>query len=82
MDRLKEAQKLELLGFKERALDSYKDILIENSHNLEARRGINRVLGLREEFKNPNQEMIERFISIDSENELLEFERWLAKLWI
>ncbi len=72
----------ELQGLKEDALEIYKEILKEEPDNQEAKIAIKRLSGIRKKFSGVNEEMKEFFIKMDSEVEFLEFERWLAKLWI
>jgi tetratricopeptide (TPR) repeat protein len=71
----------ELQGLKEEALSIYKEILKANPDNQEARVAIQRLSGLRKKFGGVNEEMKEFFVTMDSEVEFLEFERWLVKLW-
>ncbi len=72
----------ELQGLKEEALEIYKDILKEDPNNEEAKIAIKRLTKRRKSFPGVNEEMKDFFIKMDSEVEFLEFERWLAKLWI
>jgi len=72
----------ELQGLKEDALEIYKEILSQDPNNQEAKIAIKRLSGIRKNFSGVNEEMKEFFIKMDSEVEFLEFERWLAKLWI
>ena len=57
-------------------------MLNENPSNIEAKRGLKRVRGIREEFNGVNKNMLNFFIDMDTKAEFVEFERWLLKLWI
>ncbi|MDD3325175.1 MAG: hypothetical protein PHN38_08680 [Sulfurospirillaceae bacterium] len=70
----------ELQGLKDEALDIYKDILKADSSNKEAKIAIKRLSGIRKKYRGVDEEMKKFFISMDSEVEFLEFERWLAKI--
>ena len=82
MKNLSLAEIYELQGLKEEALEIYKDMLNENPSNIEAKRGLKRVRGLREEFNDVNKNMLNFFVDMDTKAEFVEFERWLLKLWI
>jgi hypothetical protein len=71
----------ELQGMKEEALEVYKDILMDDPTNKEAKGALRRLSGIRRQFSNVNEEMKDFFINMDSETEFIEFERWLLKLW-
>ena len=71
----------ELQGRKNEALEIYKDVLKRDATNQEAKIAIRRLSGIRQEFKNVNEEMKDFFIKMDTEVEFNEFERWLVKLW-
>ncbi len=71
----------ELQGFREEALDIYKEILKKDPTNSEAKVAIRRLSGMRRKFLNVNEEMKDFFVKMDSEVEFNEFERWLLKVW-
>ncbi len=70
----------ELQGLKEDALNIYKEILKENANNKEARVAVRRLSGIRKKYSGVDEEMKNFFISMESDVEFLEFERWLVKL--
>ncbi|MBE0492225.1 MAG: hypothetical protein IBX44_08220 [Sulfurospirillum sp.] len=71
----------ELQGLKDEALEIYKELLIANPNNKDAKIAIKRLSGIRKKYLGVNQDMKEFFIRMDSEVEFMEFERWLVKLW-
>lgn len=71
----------ELQGMKEEARDMYKDILKKEPTNKEARSALRRLSGIRKQFRNVNEEMKDYFINMKTDDEFIEFERWLLKLW-
>ena len=70
----------ELQGFKEEALDIYKEILENDPQNSEAKIAIRRLSGMRKKFLNVNTQMKDFFVKMDSNVEFNEFERWLVKI--
>jgi len=70
----------ELQGFKEEALDIYKEILKNDPQNSEAKIAIRRLSGMRKKFLNVNNQMKDFFVKMDSDVEFNEFERWLLKI--
>ena len=70
----------ELQGFKEEALDIYKEILKNDPQNSEAKIAIRRLSGMRKKFLNVNSQMKDFFVKMDSDVEFNEFERWLLKI--
>lgn len=80
MQTLTLASIYELQGLKEEALEIYKEILKKDPQNSEAKVAIRRLSGIRKRFLGCNEQMKEFFISMDSEIEFLEFERWLVQL--
>jgi len=70
----------ELQGFKEEALDIYKEILENDPQNSEAKIAIRRLSGMRKKFLNVNNQMKDFFVKMDSDVEFNEFERWLLKI--
>ena len=80
MQTLTLASIYELQGLKDEALEIYKEILKKDPQNSEAKVAIRRLSGIRKRFLGCNEQMKEFFISMDSEIEFLEFERWLVQL--
>ena len=68
----------ELQGLKTEALDIYRDILLSDPGNTDARLAIKRLSGERRRFEGGNAQMVDFFVKMDSRVEFLEFERWLA----
>lgn len=81
MSTLTKANIYELQGYKSEALDIYKDILRKDPHSKEAREAIERISGVRKKYGDVNEEMREFFVSMNSDIEIKEFERWLCKIW-
>ncbi len=77
MQTLTLANIYELQGLGEEALEIYKNILKKDPTNSDARIAIKRLSGVRKEFLDVDIQMKEFFIKMDSEIELIEFERWL-----
>ena len=71
----------ELQGLKNEALEIYKELLRENPDNKEAKIAIKRLSGIRKKYRGVDEEMKKFFLTMNSEVEFLEFERWLVKLW-
>lgn len=71
----------ELQGLRDEALNIYKDLLKKNPNNKEAKVAIRRLSGIRKKYLNVNEDMKNFFVTMDSDVEFLEFERWLVKLW-
>lgn len=67
----------ELQGFREEALDIYKEILKKDPDNKEARVAIKRLSGIHKKFSGVDEQMKDFFINMEDEVEFLEFERWL-----
>ncbi|WP_456322546.1 tetratricopeptide repeat protein [Hydrogenimonas sp.] len=80
MKTLTLAQIYELQGLKSDALEIYKEILKKDPENSEARAAIHRLSGVRRRFKGVDKKMKSFFIEMESDDELLEFERWLGRL--
>lgn len=70
----------ELQGLKAEALEIYKALLQENPDNKEAKIAIKRLSGIRKKYLGVNEEMKKFFLTMNSEVEFLEFERWLVKV--
>ncbi len=68
----------ELQGLKSEALEIYRDILLSDPENTEARLAMKRLSGERRRFGGANDDMVEFFVKMDSKAEFLEFERWLV----
>lgn len=81
MNTLTLASVYELQGLKEEALEIYKEILKKDSNNKEAKVAIRRLSGIRKKFTGVNEEMKQFFVTMDSDVEFMEFERWLVKIW-
>jgi tetratricopeptide (TPR) repeat protein len=81
MNTLTLASVYELQGLKEEALEIYKEILKKEPNNKEAKVAIRRLCGIRKKYLGVNEEMKTFFITMDSDVEFMEFERWMAKLW-
>ena len=71
----------ELQGLKSEALEIYKELLRANPDNKEAKISIKRLSGIRKKYLGVNEDMKNFFLSMNSEVEFLEFERWMVKLW-
>ncbi len=71
----------ELQGLKNEALEIYKELLRENPDNKEAKIANKRLAGIRKKYLGVDEEMKKFFLTMNSEVEFLEFERWLVKLW-
>ena len=71
----------ELQGLKAEALEIYKELLMANPENKEAKIAIKRLSGIRKKYLGVNEDMKKFFLNMNSEVEFLEFERWLIKLW-
>ncbi len=71
----------ELQGLKAEALEIYKELLMANPDNKEAKIAIKRLSGIRKKYLGVNEDMKKFFLNMNSEVEFLEFERWMVKLW-
>lgn len=71
----------EVQGLKDEALEIYKEVLKKDPDNSDARIAIRRLSGMRKKFHGVNEQMKEFFISMESDVEYKEFERWLGRLW-
>jgi len=70
----------ELQGLKAEALEIYKELLMANPENKEAKIAIKRLSGIRKKYLGVNEDMKNFFLNMNSEVEFLEFERWLIQL--
>ncbi len=68
-------------GYIKEAISILKELLKEEPGNIEARRKLNQLLNKREKFEGVDEVMRDWFVVMDSKEEFLEFERWLAKPW-
>lgn len=71
----------EFQGHKDDALEIYKDILKSEPQNKEAIAAVRRLSGIHKKYSGVNMQMKEFFMSMKTEIEYREFERWLGKLW-
>ena len=71
----------EIQGHRHEAAEIYKTILPENPENIEAKIALKRLTSNRKNYGKANEEMLNFFISMDSQIEYNEIERWLLKLW-
>ncbi len=71
----------EFQGHKEDALEIYKDILKKEPHNKEAIAAVRRLSGIHKKYNGVNTQMRDFFLSMKTEIEYREFERWLGRLW-
>ena len=71
----------ELQGLKAEALEIYKELLMANPDNKEAKIAIKRLSGIRKKYLGENEDMKKFFLNMNSEVEFLEFERGMVKLW-
>ena len=68
----------EAQGYKDEAIEIYREILNQNPNNIEAIQALERLTGRKiKKTKNINDEMLMFFISMNSSIEYAEFERWL-----
>ena len=67
----------ELQGLKAEALEIYKELLMANPDNKEAKIAIKRLSGIRKKYLGVNEDMKKFFLNMNSEVEFLEFESWL-----
>ncbi len=81
MQTLTLANIYELQGLKEEALEIYKEILINDPSNSDAKIAIRRLSGIRKKFLGVNKEMKDFFVQMEERVEFNEFERWLLKIW-
>lgn len=74
------ASLFEIQGLKDKALEVYKNILKNDPQNKEAIAGIRRISGVRKKFRGVNEDMKQFFVSMNTKDEFIKFERWLVKL--
>ncbi len=68
-------------GYLSEAISIYREILRADPLNVEAKTKLKELLNERDEFNGVDDLMKSWFVEMDSKEELLEFERWLAKSW-
>lgn len=67
-------------GYRDEALEIYKNILKKDPDNIEASSAVRRI-SKQKRYNNVNYNMFELFMNLNSdENEIREFKRWLIKL--
>ncbi|MCX2717275.1 hypothetical protein OQH61_05945 [Helicobacter sp. MIT 21-1697] len=69
----------EIQGLKEDALKIYREILLEHPENKEAQMAIKRLMLVQKHFPPTNQIQKELFINPQSEEDLIQFQRWLLQ---
>jgi tetratricopeptide (TPR) repeat protein len=69
-------------GYIKEAIEIYKEILKNDPSNKRAKEELDKLLGIRKRFEGVNSKMRDRFINIESDEELRDFERWLGREWI
>lgn len=77
---LTEAAIYESQGFKDEALQIYKNILKSDPKNQNAIDAVRRLSGINRAHKDLNTQMLDFFNNIKSDEELNEFKRWLMKI--
>ncbi|QCD52774.1 hypothetical protein [Campylobacter sp. RM16192] len=75
-----EALIYEAQGLQDDALLVYRNILKIEPGNKEAVSAIRRLSGLRKRDPNLNEQMRDFFINMKSDEEIIEFKRWLIRL--
>jgi tetratricopeptide (TPR) repeat protein len=68
----------ELQGLKEEAIEIYREILREDSDNIDALIAIKRLSREKRNFEGVNIQMRDFFVNMNSSQEFAEFERWLT----
>ncbi len=81
MNAIKLALNYELQGLKKEALEVYNSILKVNHENREAQDGVRRLRGERKSFIGVNKRMVDAFVSMKSDDDIRDFERWLIQIW-
>jgi len=71
----------ELQGLESEAIEIYKKVLQKDPSNKDAIMALERLGGNRKTFSGVNNQMKDFFVSMHSDIEYLEFERWLLKIW-
>lgn len=67
-------------GYRDEALEIYKNILKSDPNNAQARSAVRR-MSRQKRYSGVNPEMLELFMNLNSdEDEIEEFKRWLVKI--
>ncbi|ABK81876.1 hypothetical protein Q4Y15_000207 [Campylobacter fetus] len=69
-------------GLRNDALEVYKNILKAEPHNQEAQSAVRRLSGLRRKNVYVNEQMLDFFLNLKTDDEIgiREFKRWLVKI--
>lgn len=69
-------------GLRDEALEVYKNILMRDPNNQEARSAIRRLSGLKRKNGETNEQMLEFYLNLKENNDagIREFKRWLIKI--
>ena len=69
-------------GLRDEALEVYKNILMRDPNNQEARSAIRRLSGLKRKNGETNEQMIEFYLNLKENDDagIREFKRWLIKI--
>ncbi|EDO9794139.1 hypothetical protein GO117_01345 [Campylobacter fetus] len=69
-------------GLRNDALEVYKNILKAEPHNREAQSAVRRLSGLRRKNVYVNEQMLDFFLNLKTDDEIgiREFKRWLVKI--
>ena len=69
-------------GLRDEALEVYKNILMRDPNNQEARSAIRRLSGLKRKTGETNEQMLEFYLNLKENDDagIREFKRWLIKI--
>ena len=69
-------------GLRDEALEVYKNILMRDPNNQEARSAIRRLSGLKRKNGDTNEQMLEFYLNLKENDDagIREFKRWLIKI--
>ena len=69
-------------GLRDEALEVYKNILMRDPNNQEARSAIRRLSGLKRKNGETNEQMLEVYLNLKENDDagIREFKRWLIKI--
>lgn len=69
-------------GLRDEALEVYKNILMRDPNNQEARSAIRRLSGLKRKNGETNEQMLEFYLNLKENDDagIREFKRWLIKI--
>ena len=69
-------------GLRDEALEVYKNILMRDPNNQEARSAIRRLSGLKRKNGETNEQMLEFYLKLKENDDagIREFKRWLIKI--